>query len=298
MSDTPTSAENNPMPDQQSASDQPTVNFANPAVTVAEPVRQASKLTAWLLVIFGILLFLTLMTIAGFIVLLPQMGEKSPVATKTNQHHVQATASATPTASPTPTTAVASKPDCGDDSVFADKQMGMAFCYPIEWGVASVVDNRIAPTDTGYRQSVTFSNNSLFSVGGTSENWATSSGRGVGCLEPNNVVVAAADYDTSWNGIQGSGSDIMFAKRSIATTTAKADVTETVDDMVMSGVCVQAHKVIDGSRYKVAFAAFHRAFSEGAGIVTPKQHMDEPNVLFDAELRSTFQKLVASIKAY
>lgn len=267
---------------------------STPSIPVA-PLKQTSRLVKWLLIIFSILVFLTVMIIIGLVVLLPKT---SPSEHISSQQHI-ASASATPTgSSPTPTQKATAKPDCGEDSVFANKEMGLSFCYPIEWGMASVKDNRISPSDTGYRQSVTFSSNSLFAVGGSSEDWSTQFGRGVGCLEPNNKIPDQSEYNTEWHDIQGSGMDVEFAMRSLVPAKGGYDITESVGQAVMSGVCVQGHKVINGSRYKVAYAAFARDFSEAAGITTAKAHMDTPNVLFTSQQRVQLDALLASIKAY
>ncbi len=188
---------------------------------------------------------------------------------------------------------------CGSgDTAFADKAVGMAFCYPTEWGETTVTDARVAPADTGYRQSITFSGTPFFAVGGTSDDWSTTVGRDGGCLEPNNVVPALGEYNLDWHGVVGSGMDVSYAQRSLASLTGGVDLTETVSDVLQPGVCAQGHKTIGGSRYRVVFAAFYRNFAEASGITTPRAHMDHSDVLFSVAQRAQLNSVLASLVAY
>lgn len=187
---------------------------------------------------------------------------------------------------------------CGGDSSFSDHSFGAAFCYPTEWGTASVMDAKIDTADTGYREAVRFSLNTKFIVGGVSDDWTTTVGRDVGCQEPSNNVPALSAYDTSWHDIMGSGMDVEFAHRSLPSSVGGYDMTEEVSNLLISGVCVRGHKVISGSRYRVISAAFYNDFSEAAGITTPKAHIDNPNVLFSVLQRAQIDALLASAVAY
>lgn len=188
---------------------------------------------------------------------------------------------------------------CGDSyQAFADEAFGMAFCYPAEWGDATVRDVKVDPTDTGHRESVVFADNALFAVGGVSEDWSTAVGRDTACLEPNNRPVPLAEYDTNWHGMVGSGMAVEFAMRSLPAGTGGYDITETTSDLLLRGVCAQAHKVIDGSRYRVAFAGFYRDFAPASGITTPRAHMDTPTVLFSETQRLQLTTLLDSLTAY
>lgn len=188
--------------------------------------------------------------------------------------------------------------DCGTKSKFEDKDFGVSFCYPVEWGNTSIIDAKVGPGDTGHRESIRFSANTLFAVGGTSEDWSTTVGRGVGCQEPNNSIPELSSYDTAWHNISGTGMDVEFAERSLPSIMGGYDITETVGNLMMSGVCVHGHKAINASRYRVFFEAYSRDFSEPAGISTPRAHMDNPNVLFSAEQRLQFDELLASAVAF
>lgn len=192
--------------------------------------------------------------------------------------------------------------NCGEyfdnASQFADEEFGATFCYPSEWGTASVMDAKIDVSDTGHREAVRFSGNTLFIVGGVSDDWTTTVGRDVGCQEPSSRVPELSEYNTDWNNISGSGMDVDYAQRSIAVSEGGYDITETVSNMLWSGVCAQGHKVINGPRYRVISAAFYRDFSEAAGITTPKAHMDNSSVLFSSEQRTQLDKLLSSVAPY
>lgn len=181
---------------------------------------------------------------------------------------------------------------------FADEEFGAAFCYPTEWGTASVMDAKIDARDTGYREAVRFSSNTRFIVGGVSEDWTTTVGRDVGCQEPSSRIPELSEYNTEWNNISGSGMDVEFAQRSIAVSDGGYDITETVSNMLWSGVCTQGHKTIDGSRYRVISAAFYRDFAEASGITTPKSHIDNPTILFTDAERTQLDALLSSVVAY
>ena len=194
------------------------------------------------------------------------------------------------------------KPKCSaNETLFADKSFGAAFCYPSEWGTASVMDAKIDTSDTGYREAVRFSANTKFIVGGVSEDWTTTIGRGVGCQEPSNSVPSPDSYDTEWHDVIGTGADIEFATRGInpaLATGSSYDINETVSSILDSGVCVQGHTVINGSRYLVLSAAYYIDFSAPLGITTPKAHIDSPNTLFTLVERLQLEKLLSSAVKY
>lgn len=188
-----------------------------------------------------------------------------------------------------------------DETLFADKEFGATFCYPAEWGDASVLDAKIDSTDTGYREAVRFSANTKFIVGGVSEDWTTTVGRGLGCQEPNNAVPGPDSFNTEWHDITGEGMDIEFATRSIAPAIVSGssyDLTETVSNLLDNGVCAQGHTVINGSRYLLLSAAYYSDFSESLGITTPKAHMDNPTILFTIQERQDLESVLASATSY
>jgi hypothetical protein len=161
-----------------------------------------------------------------------------------------------------------------------------------------VNDAKVAASDTGHREVIKFSENTNIIVGGMSEDWSTTVGRGVGCLEPDSVVPALSAYNTSWHSLEGSGADVSYAVRSLPSSVGGYSVEETVSDLLISGVCVHGHKVINGSRYKVAVVNYAHDFAPASGITTPAQHMAEPNVLFSTELRTQYYAVLASLEAY
>ena len=181
---------------------------------------------------------------------------------------------------------------------FADEAFGMKFCYPDEWGDASVMDAKIDASDTGHREAVRFSATTKFVVGGVSDDWSTTVGRDTACQEPNNQLASLSDYDIEWHDIIGEGMAVEYAKRSLASSEGGYDMTEEVSNLLLSGVCAQGHKLIEASRYRVAFAAFYSDFSESAGILSPRAHMDNANILFSIVEREQYDALLASIEAY
>lgn len=186
---------------------------------------------------------------------------------------------------------------CADGySEFADEEFGARFCYPEEWGETSIVDAKVGPEDTGHREMVRFSGTDKFAVGGTSDDWSTTIGRGVGCQEPNNVVPELSSYNIEWNNFEGEGMDVSYAQRSLESSAGGYDITETVSNLLENGVCVQAHKVIDGSRYRVFYMAFANEF--GSGILTPRAHIDNPDILFTAVERTQLDYVLASATSY
>lgn len=185
-----------------------------------------------------------------------------------------------------------------DETMFQDKTFGAQFCYPTDWGTASVMDAKIDAGDTGHREAVRFSATTKFIVGGVSEDWTTTVGRDVGCQEPSNRLAEIADYDTEWHDIVGEGMAVEFAVRSIEVVDGGYDISEEVSNLLSSGVCARGHKQINGSRYKVLSAAFYTDFSESAGISTPKAHMDNPTVLFSSSERQQLDRVLSSAQSY
>lgn len=185
----------------------------------------------------------------------------------------------------------ASAIDCEDSyTVFADKEFGAAFCYPSGWGTATVQDARIGADDTGHRQSVVFSDNQQFSVGGVSDDWTTTVGRGGGCLEPSNVVPELSSYNVEWHDITED-----FAQRSMETSTGGYDMTETVGTF-HNGLCATGHKVIDGSRYRVISASYFNGFT--AEVATVDDHVYNAYELFRETQRFELDKLLSTLRAY
>ncbi|MGB3023812.1 MAG: hypothetical protein WBB39_03315 [Candidatus Saccharimonadales bacterium] len=183
-------------------------------------------------------------------------------------------------------------------TAFASASFGMKFCYPSDWGEASVQDAKLAASDTGYRQVVKFADMPLVQVGGVSDDWTTTVGRDGICFDPNNQVPPLSSYNTSWHGQVGSGASLEFATRSIASSAGGYAMTEEVSNILQSGVCMRGYKVINAPHYRVGSAAFYRDFAEASGITTPALHVAEPNVLLSSQMRTDFDALMASLEAY
>lgn len=271
----------------QDTTEPETINPTQSPQEPTAPKRKRKKLT--IIIIIALIVLLLAGIIGYFIITSNRAAPVKDVTKDTTSSDKKDDATSTP----------ATPIRCADSySVFADSTFGMAFCYPTEWGSTTVNDALVGPADTGHRQSISFSANPFFSVGGTSDDWSTTVGRDTGCLEPNNVTVPLSSYNTSWHDMIGSGAGIEFAARSLPAPTGGYDSTETVSNLLQSGVCVQAHKVINGSRYRVGFAAFYRDFAEASGIVTPSLHIDHPDVLFSVTQRQQFDAVLASLVAY
>lgn len=181
--------------------------------------------------------------------------------------------------------------DCEDGySVFADKEFGAAFCYPDDWGAAAVEDAKLEADDTGNRQVIKFSRQPQIIVGGVSDDWNTSLGRGGGCLEPSNQLLAASDYNVEWHDITED-----FAKRSMETSVGGYDLTEMVGTFD-NGVCAVGHKVIDGSRYRVVSASYFAEFT--TAVASADDHIYNSYELFRETERFELDKLLASLEAY
>lgn len=204
-----------------------------------------------------------------------------------------------PPTEPSSQSKTGSELSCGNGKTdFQDKTFGARFCYPSSWGTATIVDTKIVPSDTGFRQQINFSANPLFSVGGVSEDWSTSVGRGVGCLEPQKEMPALSSYNTEWHNISGNGMAVDFAERSLPSKEGGYIISETVSNLLVEGVCAHGYKQINGSRYGVVSVAYYRNFAEAAGVTTPSAHMAEPNILFSTDQRNDFDFLLASLVAY
>ncbi len=188
--------------------------------------------------------------------------------------------------------------DCGTRRYFHDADMGLEFCYPDYWGMTSVSDARLASSDTGHRQRVTFSDQPFVFVGGVSDDWTTTVGRDGMCSDPSNHMPALSEYNTDWHDVMGEGDDVSFATRSVIVSAGGYAITEEVSNVLQSGVCARGYKVLHGSRYRVGSASFYRDFAEASGITSPALHMAHSDVLFSPQQRTEFDALMASLGAY
>ncbi|QQS20038.1 hypothetical protein IPL85_01090 [Candidatus Saccharibacteria bacterium] len=248
----------------------------------------------WLYVLFGLVL-LGSMLFYGFI--LGARKGSAPAPYKQSQTNNTPDKSSSQT-KPAPQDTAESAACASGLKRYADKSVGVTFCYPSSWGVATLADAKIGSGDTGSRQLIRFADNPFVSVGGASDDWSTTVGRGVGCLEPQNTMPALSSYNTDWHNISGSGMAVDYAERSLPSAVGGYSIIETVSSMIVEGVCVHGYKQINGSRYKVVSAAFYRDFAEASGITTPSAHMAEPTVLFSTQQRSDFDNLLASLESY
>lgn len=269
--------------------DQPVANSDSTAQTADKSFHMSKKLAYSLLaVVFVLLVAMTIFLLGN-----RKGGAPAPAT--------QSQAKSTPKKPVSQTKSVQkdASAECGDGlTLYSSASFGAAFCYPTAWGTASLADAKLAPSDTGHREQISFSAMPLFSVGGASDDWSTTVGRGVSCLEPNNAMPELSAYNTAWHDISGSGMAVDFAVRSLPSSVGGYSMTETVSNMLQEGVCAQGHKQINGSRYRIVSAAFYRTFAEASGITTPSAHIAEPNVLFSTEQRSQFDALLASLVAY
>lgn len=270
--------------------DQPAANSDD---SMAEPVDKSFHISKKLVYILLAVVFVALVAVTIFVLGNRKSSAPAPAA--------QSQAKSTPkkTVSQTKPVQKDTLAECAAGLTrYSDTSFGAAFCYPTAWGTATLADAKVASSDTGHREQITFSSMPLFSVGGTSEDWSTTVGRGVGCLEPSNSMPELSSYNTAWHDMSGSGMAVEFALRSLPSSAGGYSITETVSNVLQDGVCAQGHKQINGSRYRVVSAAFYRTFAEASGITTPSAHIAEPNVLFSTLQRSQFDALLASLVAY
>lgn len=241
----------------------------------------------------SVLLWLIAVLLASVIVLvwLLFQGESVTAPKETNQPAQNQSSSQTP--APQPQTAGTCN---SGESQFSDVSFGMKFCYPTSWGATSVSDAKIASTDAGYRQLVSFSAMPYVKVGGVSDDWSTSVGRDGTCFDPSNQVPALSSYNTDWHNQVGSGDTLEFAERSLPSSVGGYAITERVSNILQNGVCASGYKVVNAVHYRVGSAAYYRQFVETAGITTPALHVANPNVLFSEELRTQFDRLMATLE--
>ncbi len=270
----------------------PTDNTANEARRAA-PTKKSNKRLVAVSIVLGLLMIAGIVIIVSFL---------NPTGTSIagQSDNNQASASATPTT--TPTSAVSATPiaiagvECGQLSTFADKQVGFSFCYPADWGTTTVKEAKVDGSDNGYRQMIIFSTNQDFSVGGQSQNWSTSVGRGIGCLEPNNIMPSLSDYNTQWHDDYNDGMGMFYSRRSLPSIQGGYAIEESISvGADANGWCVHGHKIIDGSRYKIAFAGFH---SSKDMYQTLAENQNNANQFFTPAQRAQYDALLASLKAF
>lgn len=189
--------------------------------------------------------------------------------------------------------------DCKDTVLFSDKSFGMQFCYPSDWGVATLRDSKMTPEDTGNRETVIFSNNLQVRVGAVSSDWTTSAGRDGVCSDPLNQPLITGSFNSEWHDIIGSGDAVEFALRHLGGSDQGYDAIEEVSNLLQSGVCAKSTKEVNSSRYQYASVSYYRNFdADGSGVTTPSMHIADPLKLFPQHSRDEFVALIKSIRRY
>lgn len=237
------------------------------------------------LMIFGGAVLLTL-GIWVFIASLQFMASEPPV---TNQPDARANLTEAPPKD---------RLTCNDQELFADTSFGMQFCYPSDWGVATLRDAKMSADDTGSREIVIFTDNPQLRVGAVSGDWTTTTPRDGVCFDPSPQGLIVGTYNTEWHDLVGSGDDIAFAIRHIGSADQGYDMIEEVSNLLQSGVCAKSTKLVNGTRYQYVTISYYQDFDPSRGSSTPSMHIADPLKLFSQQSRDQFESLAKSIRKY
>lgn len=187
---------------------------------------------------------------------------------------------------------------------YEDASLGFGFCYPTEWGQATVTDDRLLTadsqgieSDTGTRWLISFSNKVAVHMGVTSTDWKTNVGRDGTCSSPEvQELPAFSPFSTEWK-TQSSEGMIVEGSRGVEVSAGHYLIQESVDSLLTNGVCLVGYTIIDG-KYPHVESSYTMRFSENGSaedVQKPTKHVADPNIFISVDERTDFANLVKSI---
>lgn len=240
--------------------------------------------------------------------------KKSPASTQQNESNTtpntnqdnskqdvstdNATKTPAEAAKPTATTAIAANcPSSAGAKTFYNKIIGLEFCYPKEWGEATVGTVEASASTAGGAYEITFSSKDGLSIASATSDWQNTVARDGRCADPitgegQKGSPQFATYQPDWK-LEGSGMDVSSALRVHIKQEPNFLIRELASDYY-NGVCLIGIVSTPGGAYTLQNVNLLRSF--GGGITTVKAHSDTPNVLIPVSERTQFSELVASIK--
>lgn len=175
---------------------------------------------------------------------------------------------------------------------YTNEDLGLAFCYPTDWGAVTAADAKFEATDTGERWLVSFAAKSAVNLGVVSEDWSTEAAREITCADPAvQTLPAFSPFSTTW---ETDGTPVSSATRGIEVEADKYLIEERVDDLLTGGVCIQGYTIINGDTYTHTVASYYADFSDA--VSKPQQHVDSPNTLVPEADRDEFYTFVKSVR--
>lgn len=215
--------------------------------------------------------------------------------TTSSAQDVVADASKPTTNTPPPATKSESATVCASSTspaTFYSKLIGLEFCYPKEWGEATVGNVPASASAVGSAYEITFSKNSKVTVASATSDYVNTIGRGGRCADPVTKMPDFSSYSSSWK-ING---DMGVDQYALRYTIKKDDVyivQESASDFG-GNVCLTGYAYVSGGAYTVITVNMQASF--GSGITTVKAHTDNPTILLTPADRVQFGELVESIK--
>ncbi len=221
---------------------------------------------------------------------------EKPVTQATNEQKKSTLESSpTPSVSPTPSANAVTYGTCGSSpeaKTFYDKVIGLQFCYPKEWGEATVGTVPASASDAGGAYEITFSAKSGLTVASATVDWKNTIGRDGRCADPMSAPIDFSGYAESWK-TEGEGMALTSASRYVNKVDGRWWISELASDYY-SAVCLKAAVSTLGGVYDLQTVNYQVAFNDQ--IASVKAHVDNPTVLISPAERVQFGEMVDSMQ--
>lgn len=175
---------------------------------------------------------------------------------------------------------------------FFNELIGLEFCYPASWGIATLGNVPASASVNGSSYEITFSDNPSVTVASATNDYVNTVGRGGRCADPQTAPPDFAKYKEAWV-VDGDAGDIQSATRYHVKKDGVYLIQEWVGDFG-GQVCLSAQINVSGGAYEVVTANYQMPY--GSGITTVSAHVANPTVLLTAATRLQFVELVDSIR--
>lgn len=195
------------------------------------------------------------------------------------------------TAPETPKKADATCPSSPGAKTFYNKVIGLQFCYPKEWGEATVGNVEASDSVSGGAYEIRFATKDGLSITSATSDWKNTVARDGRCADPQQEAPQFSTYQPEWK-TEGSGMALTSALRVHIKQEPDFLIRELADDYY-SGVCLMAIVSTPGGAYNVQTVNLLRSFS--GGIMSVKAHIDNPTILITAAERVQYSEMVASM---
>lgn len=179
-----------------------------------------------------------------------------------------------------------------DAKTFSSKLIGLEFCYPKEWGEATIGNVPASASNAGSAYEITFTKNSRVTVASATGEYVNTIGRGGRCADPVTSEPDFSGFSTAWK-VEGALGDIQSASRDTIKKDGVYHARESVNDFG-GNVCLTGYVNVVGGAYTLITVNLQAPY--GSGITTVSAHVSNSDILITPAERVQFGELVESMK--